>query len=713
LNKRTLMELVVLSFLSLFIELLFIRWMSTDIRLFNIFKNFPLVACFVGLGVGFAQPTDRWYRSTALNMFGAVLMIRFLLPMTGLAQLMPSNLASYNWFDPAADAMMQALPMTLTYMVLLVAILAGPFFVMACLGSRIGALFNASQPLPAYTVNIMGAIVGSIVFSFASFMDVSPIALFALAMAILAGSFFLQYARSQALNKLTGALTATAAVATIIACLFPLPKPDYATEFWSPYQHLTLIDMNKAGTDVSGKAHYQLMVNGRDYQHCWDRAIKGDPYLDIYWRRCFLPYEIKKNPKAVAVVAAGMGMDVQAGLEGGGKHIDAVDIDPVIMKLGKELNPNRPYDAPLVTPICDDARHFFTTTGRQYDLIVFSHLDSHTVIGQSSSVRLDNFVYTKEGFQQALKLLSEDGIMVVCFNARKDWFRDRMYKTLTEAAGYKPIIFKDQADEGRWSFFCVAGPAVKEGRLTALPAGVELIDMSGADKAAARVLTDDWPYLYVNDITIDWTYLLICAELLLLALIASKGFLLRPPQAGLWQLFFLGAGFMLLELQAISRLALLYGTTWITSSIVINGILVMILLANVLVIRWRPQIRASYLLVYGALLSSLLLSYFLPTETVLAAIPGIGGATLVTTITLLPMFVAGMIFPTFFAEQSNSGVALAYNMLGSVIGALLEYQSNFTGINSLVLLSIALYAISLACVLVGQPKRNSEEKAPS
>jgi hypothetical protein len=117
--------------------------------------------------------------------------------------------------------------------------------------------------------------------------------------------------------------------------------------------------------------------------------------------------------------------------------------------------------------------------------------------------------------------------------------------------------------------------------------------------------------------------------------------------------------------------------------------------------------------VYGALLSSLLLSYFLPTETVLAAIPGIGGATLVTTITLLPMFVAGMIFPTFFAEQSNSGVALAYNMLGSVIGALLEYQSNFTGINSLVLLSIALYAISLACVLVGQPKRNSEEKAPS
>jgi len=674
---------------------LFIRWMSADIRLFNIFKNFPLVACFVGLGVGCAQTTDRWYRSAPLNMFFSVLLLKFVFPITQLSTLMPANLASYNWFDPAQDAMMKAVPVTLEFMVLLIAMLAGPFFVMSCLGARIGRLFDANKPLAAYTVNIMGAIIGSIAFSIASFLQLSPIVLFALATIVLAASFFTQY-KSAFVGKVGKTISAVFTLATVVASIFPMALPPNVTEFWSPYQHLMLVDQ-----DTKDGKHYQLMVNGRDYQHCWDRRLKDDPLIYVYWRRCFLPYQMKKNPQEVAVVAAGMGMDVQAGLEGNAGHIDACDIDPVILKLGKTLNPNHSYDSPKVSVLCDDARHFFRTTPRKYDLIVFSHLDSHTVIGQSSSVRLDNFVYTKESFERALSLLNKDGLMVVVFNARKDWFRDRMYKTITEAAGYKPIIFKDRADEGRWSFFVVAGPPVARGEFQ-MPSDVDAIDMTGIKQQEARVLTDDWPYLYVNNISIDWTYILICGELLLLALLASRGFLMKGGKGGLWQLFFLGAGFMLLELQSISRLALLYGTTWITSSVVINGILVMILLANVCVIRWRPALRARFLWVYGGLFAALALSYLLPVDSILTAFPGLPGTIVVSFLTLLPMFLAGMIFPTFFAEQPESGIALAYNMLGSVIGAFLEYQSNFTGINSVVLLSIVLYGLSLACLMVGR-----------
>lgn len=700
-TKALLFELFVLSFLSLFIELLFIRWMSADIRLFNIFKNFPLVACFVGLGVGFAQPNDRWFRSAAINMLGCVLLFRFLLPMTGLAQLMPANLASYNWFDPAADAMLPAVQSTLEYMILLVAILAPPFFVMACLGSRMGLLFNNNKPLAAYTVNIMGAIVGSIAFSVLSFFNISPILLFA-AVAPIVGIAYL--AKRPAGEKVMPVVAALATLGTVVASLWPLPEPVGMTELWSPYQHLTLIDMPKYGTEKSGKPHYQLQTNGRDYQHCWDRNLK-DEFTNIYWSRCIMPYRLRPQPEDVAIVAAGMGMDVQAALEGGAKRIDAVDIDPVILRLGHELNPNKSYESPNVNVICDDARHFFRKTPKKYDLVIFSHLDSHTVIGQSSSVRLDNFVYTKESFERALNMLKPDGLMVVVFNARKDWFRDRMYKTIAAAAGYDPLIFKDKADEGRWSFFCVAGRPVAEHKVTSLPEGTEPIAMTSAEAASARILTDDWPYLYVNSMSIDWTYILICTELLILALIMSRTFLLQKTHLGLWQLFFLGAGFMLLELQAISRLALIYGTTWITSSIVINGILVMILLANVLVVNFRPALRAKYMLVYGGMFASLFVSFLLPTDQILSALPGLPGAIVVTVFTLLPMFVAGLIFPTFFAEEPNSGLAMAYNMLGSVIGAFLEYQSNFTGINSVVLLSILLYALSFVCVL--RAKRNS------
>jgi hypothetical protein len=701
-SNRALIELFILSFLSLFIELLFIRWMSADIRLFNIFKNFPLVACFVGLGVGCAQPNDRWFRSAAMNMLGFVLLVKFLLPITGLAQLMPANLASYNWFDPTQDAMLPAFQVTLEYMVLLIGILAAPFFVMACIGSRIGLLFNENKPLAAYAVNIMGAIVGSIAFSAFSFFNISPSTLFAAAALILGGAYFAS--RSASSGKLMPILAGVATVGSVIACFWPIPTPAGVTDLWSPYQHLTLVDMAKFGTEKSGKPHYELMTNGRDYQHCWDRGLQ-DEFTNIYWSRCFMPYRLRPQPQDVAVVAAGMGMDVQAALEGGAKNIEGVDIDPVILGLGKELNPNKPYAKPNVNVLCDDARHFFRTTQKKYDLVIFSHLDSHTVIGQSSSVRLDNFVYTKESFQRALSMLKPDGLMVVVFNSRKDWFRDRMYKTIEAAAGYAPLIFKDKADEGRWSFFCVAGPPVAEHKLTQLPSDVEPLDMSGAVSTSARVLTDDWPYLYVNNSVTDWTYILICGELLILALIVSRGFLLQKTNAGLWQLFFLGAGFMLLELQSISRLALIYGTTWITSSIVINGILVMILLANMLVIRYRPVLRDKYVMVYSGLFVSLAVSYLLPTDQILNALPGIPGAIVVSVLTLLPMFVAGLIFPTFFAEQANSGIALAYNMLGSVIGAFLEYQSNFTGINSVVLLSIVLYALSFACLL--RAKRNS------
>ena len=45
--------LVLASLLGLFLELLLIRWVSSEIRIFAYFKNFVLIACFLGFGLGF------------------------------------------------------------------------------------------------------------------------------------------------------------------------------------------------------------------------------------------------------------------------------------------------------------------------------------------------------------------------------------------------------------------------------------------------------------------------------------------------------------------------------------------------------------------------------------------------------------------------------------------------------------------------------------
>ena len=45
-------SLALWSLLSLFMELLMIRWISSEIRIFAYFKKFVLIACFLGFGLG-------------------------------------------------------------------------------------------------------------------------------------------------------------------------------------------------------------------------------------------------------------------------------------------------------------------------------------------------------------------------------------------------------------------------------------------------------------------------------------------------------------------------------------------------------------------------------------------------------------------------------------------------------------------------------------
>src|SRR5205823_12181759 len=45
-------RLALWSLLALFFELLMIRWISSEIRVFAYFKNFVLIACFLGFGLG-------------------------------------------------------------------------------------------------------------------------------------------------------------------------------------------------------------------------------------------------------------------------------------------------------------------------------------------------------------------------------------------------------------------------------------------------------------------------------------------------------------------------------------------------------------------------------------------------------------------------------------------------------------------------------------
>jgi hypothetical protein len=161
-------------------------------------------------------------------------------------------------------------------------------------------------------------------------------------------------------------------------------------------------------------------------------------------------------------------------------------------------------------------------------------------------------------------------------------------------------------------------------------------------------------------------------------------------QAINWHFFFLGAGFLLLEAQIVSRMAMLFGTTWLVNSIVIAAILVLIVAVNFLVDSWSTiPVR----LAYAGIGICILVSYLLPLEKLF--FQGIWVKALVATLALCsPVAFASIVFIRSFAEYKFSGQALGSNLIGALVGGMLESMSLWTGIRSLIILAAVLYFLS-------------------
>jgi len=155
--------------------------------------------------------------------------------------------------------------------------------------------------------------------------------------------------------------------------------------------------------------------------------------------------------------------------------------------------------------------------------------------------------------------------------------------------------------------------------------------------------------------------------------------------------FFLGAGFLLLEVQNISKASVALGNTWIVSAVIISGVLAMILLANLVVLK-RPEtdLRA----VWAGLLGSVV-ALFLFDLALLGPLPYAPKALLVGAITTLPMFFAGIVFARSFAVTPARDHALGANLWGALVGAGLQSVSFLSGIRFLLILVFGFYVLAL------------------
>jgi hypothetical protein len=220
----------------------------------------------------------------------------------------------------------------------------------------------------------------------------------------------------------------------------------------------------------------------------------------------------------------------------------------------------------------------------------------------------------------------------------------------------------------------------------------EKIGIAKVDSAKIGFLpTDDNPFLYLRSPMIPPINLRGMALIAVLSILVLMAFAPVRKFRPNGQMFFLGAGFMLLETKGVVHLALLFGSTWVVNSIVFFAILVMILLSNLFVLLFKPRVLWPF---YLLLIITLLINAYVPMNSFLN-LPGAARVVASCSVVFVPVFFAGVIFAASFRDSRHPDLDFGSNIGGVILGGLSENLSLMLGFNHLLLVAIAFYVLSM------------------
>ena len=674
------------SFLVLFLEVALIRWMPAYIRLLAFFSNFILLASFLGIGVGcLLAPARRnlfvWFPAILAIVVASVYFFR-------LEVAVPTSGSIY--FSSGTAEEVVAVETTLLLPLLFV-IVAALFIALA---QRMAREMSALPPLRGYMVNLLGSLAGVAGFGICSWAELSPTVWFGIASASAVPLLVWYDALASSLRTSLKARTTTVVNLALLAVSLVLVHAMAREAIWSPYYKITV---RQEGPDtvveVNNIFHQSMApVAHKEYFYEWPYTVFGDTF------------------KEVLILGAGSGTDVAAALKHGAARVDAVEIDPVILRLGLERHPDRPYADPRVTRVTDDARHFLRTTEAKYDLVVFALIDSLTLQSSFAGVRLESYMFTEESFRAVRDRLKPDGLLVIYNYFREPWLVDRLANTAAEAFGEEPRVHVHEARA--YLGVLMAGPRLRT--LTAEPRPPDRVTAFGQshEPSPARLhhrdaviepARDDWPFLYLRDRHVPRHYLVALALILVVSVaavipalrisgtVSTQSTVSTLSTSRTAQMFFLGAGFMMLETKSIIQFALLWGSTWVVASIAIASVLVMALAATLIVS--TREIRRPWV-VGGVLLALLGVNFLIPIGTIGFA-SRVAESVFYAVLVFSPILCAGLLFGSAIKRSPSLARDYGVNLLGAMAGGVGEYLSLVTGFRVLLVVIAACYVGAL------------------
>lgn len=651
----TRLRLFLLSFLILFLELALIRWIPAYIRPVGYFSNLILLGTFLGMGIGllWSHSKKAWFPffpAALLLLLGVVSLLRIDVVINSPSELFFQALNEDRL--PAVNALI-----ILPFIFIMVSV------VFALISQEMGKVFALLKPLTAYSLDILGSLGGIGLFTLLASQNTSAWMWFAIVAA--AGSLLLILRTSARVVTGIGILCLVTATG--------LSYREALNTIWSPYYKVTVTGYHNG---------YAVNVNNMGHQFMQKWQDDEPFYISLY--NAFPNGKFRR----ILVIGAGTGNDVALALakNPGVERIDAVEIDPVILSLGQELHPDHPYDNPKVHVIVDDGRNFLERSRDKYDLIVFALTDSLTLTSQMSSVRLESFLYTLESFQTAKNHLTDDGVFVLYNYYREQWLVDKLTGMLIQTF-QMPVYVKFYGDIG-WAATLIAGPKTAE--LTH-----STVVFPYAPQSYVTPASDDWPFIYLQTKSIPPLYLELIGILFAVSAAAILPTLRKQKNEHFDLRFFLfGAAFLLLETKRIVTFELLFGATWMVNAQVFAAILISVLTANLM--SERHKFRPIWAL-YLTLFISLAVSVEIP-KAWLLTIPRTTRYIIASIIYFSPIFFANLIFSQLFRHTKNSVAALGSNLLGAVLGGLVEYVSLAIGYWNLNIVVALFYFIAMFVV---------------
>ncbi len=175
------------------------------------------------------------------------------------------------------------------------------------------------------------------------------------------------------------------------------PAPEFRADDWRVGQRMVLIDGD------AGTAAYRFSGDVREAD--------------------FLRYDITNLPyhlpglDSAAIIGVGGGRDILSARVFGVSEVTGVEINPIMIRL---LTKDPEYmdfaglaDLRGVTYHVDEARSWFARSGKTFDIIQMSLIDTWAATGAGAFTLSENGLYTVEGWRIFLRRLTPDGLFTV------------------------------------------------------------------------------------------------------------------------------------------------------------------------------------------------------------------------------------------------------------------------------------------------------------